>query len=486
MNFEYDVFISYGSAEGSENDTNDQWAARFCEYLSIILERISNRKLTFLLHDDLRSRKQFLGTESPVVLTKTAVFVALISPEFANSVSYQNELQEVYNAVYQGIDESTRSVNRIFKVLTLPISDEQQPDCLINEIAYDFYEINRFNKKSRTYDLLNEAQPEDNFWFKLVDLAYDIYNTLNLLAGKDNQTPANDKFVYLAETSFDQSESRDEIRRELQHLGFNILPLIKLANDSEQLEPLMKNYLERSVLSIHIMGAFYGDFIKNLKHSLIDIQNILVKTYIEKSNKEFKRIIWIPSDLKTTDQRQSLYLNRLKRDESSAGTEIIEAPIEVFKTILKNKLIEIEKPSRQKSFNRKVYIIHENGDDNNLNIIYNILNDSNIDIIKSDFKDQDTGIITIHKQNLVDADAILIYQGKSNKEWLYSKIQDVIKAPGYGKEKPYKTIGMITKEKIDDNMVKFLHNVIIHKSDSLDEVFCSDFVNNIKQEHNGG
>ena len=98
MNFEYDVFISYGSSENTENETINLWGLRFCDYLAILLNRLNNRELNFILHDDLRARKQLLGTERPAVLTNTAIFVTIISPEYTSSASYQNELQEIYHA----------------------------------------------------------------------------------------------------------------------------------------------------------------------------------------------------------------------------------------------------------------------------------------------------------------------------------------------------------------------------------------------------
>jgi len=484
MNFDYDVFISYGSSEGADNDIVNQWAVRFCEYLAILLNRLNKRELTFMVHDDLRARKQLLGTESPVVLTKTAIFVTLISPEFVSSESYQNELKEIYNAVYQGTDDSTRNVNRIFKVLTAPVVGEQQPEFLMNEIGYDFYEINRYSKKSRTFEIIEGEQPEEKLWFKLVDLVYDIQNSLELLVDREIQEAERKKYIYLAETSFDQSENRDEIRRELQYLGYHILPLINLPNDGEKVESLVKNYLNRSTLSVHLMGAFYGDLLKKSKHSLIDLQNKIVREYVENSDTGQKRIIWIPSDLKITDQRQSLYLNRLKRDESKESTEIIEAPIEVFKTVLRNKLEEMEKPGKMKSENKKVYLVYENQYKSELLRVYEMLAESNIDILESDLENLETGLITTHKQNLVDADAVLIYQGNSNKLWLNSKVQDLVKAPGFGKEKPFSSIGIITRDKIDDSITRFLQDARIIKSDKLDEAFNKSFVNQIIQEQN--
>ncbi|MBN2212754.1 MAG: hypothetical protein JW723_00790 [Bacteroidales bacterium] len=484
MNFDYDVFISYGSSEDTADETVHQWAVQFCDYLALLLNRLNERELTFMLHDDLRSRKQLLGTERPVVLTKTAVFVTIISPDYTGSESYQNELQEVYNAVYKETDDSKRSVNRIFKVLTAPIPGEQQPACLINEIEYAFYEINRYSKKSRTFDVIEGEHPEEKFWFKLIDLVYDIQNSLELLSDEDAQKSQSKKYVYLAETSFDQSDNRDEIRRELQYLGYNILPLISLPNDGEKIEALIKNYIDKSVISIHLMGAFYGDMIKKSKYSLIDLQNRLVREYVENSNTEQNRLIWIPSDLKITDQRQSLYLNRLKRDESKENTEIIEAPIEVFKTVLKSKLREIDKPERKKSGNKKVYLVCENQNKSELSGIYRIFSENNLDIIEQDFDTQKAGLITTHKQNLIEADAVLIYHGNSSKLWLNSKVQDLVKAPGFGKEKPFLGIGIISRDNIDDNIGRFLQEERVIKSDKLDEAFSRSFVNQLIREQN--
>ena len=482
MNFDYDVFISYGSPEGVEDETVNQWAVKFCDYLAILLNRLNNRELTFMLHDDLRARKQLLGTERPLAFTNTAVFVTLLSPEYAGSESYQNELKELYNAIYKETDDSTRNINRIFKVLTAPIPSENQPECLVNEIEYDFYEINRYSKKSRTFEIIEGDQPEEKFWFKLVDLVYDIQNSLELLSDKNTQKAERNKYVYLAETSFDQTDNRDEIRRELQYLGYNILPLVNLPNDGEKIESLVKNYLNRSVLSVHLMGAFYGEMLKKSKHSLIDLQNQIAREYVENKDSGRKRLIWIPSDLKITDQRQSLYLNRLKRDESKENTEIIEAPIEVFKTVLKNKLREIETPGRKKTGNKKVYLVYENQNKSELSEICRMLSEKNIDILESNLENQETGLITAHKQNLIEADAVLIYHGNSNKLWLNSKVQDLVKAPGFGKEKPFSGIGIITRDHIDENISRFLQDVKIIKSDKLDEAFSRSFVNQLMQE----
>lgn len=479
MRCEYDLFISYGSPEKQEDESSNQWASKFCELLAILLNRISNRELTVMTHDDLRSRKQLLGTESPAVLGKTAVFVTILSPEYGSSESYQKELQEIFNAVYEGSDDSGRKVNRIFKVLTAPVALEEQPGCLKNEIEYNFFEINRYNKKSRTFDMNEGEQPEEKFWFKLMDLAYDIQNTLDLYSGDDPHNFDRKKFVYLAETSIDQTENRDEIRRELQHLGYNILPLINLPSDGDRIESLVKNYLGRSVLSVHLMGGMYGEFVKNSKHSMLDLQSKIVREYIQTSTSNLKRIIWIPSDLKTNDQRQSLYLNRLKRDESREETEIIEAPLEVFKNILRNKIQELDNPGKKSTKRKKVYLIYDKASKAELQDLKTRLSEQEIDSLELDLDVQVPGLITAHKQNLVNADAVLIYQGSSNSRWISSKVRDLVKAPGFGKEKPFTAVGIIARDDTDDNITRFLHGTEILRSKSLDETFSRNFLSRI-------
>ena len=223
--------------------------------------------------------------------------------------------------------------------------DEEEPEILKAELRYNFYEINRYNKKPVTYPLQSNQLPDDKFWSKLVDLAYDIYNSLQELKdpGRLSVSESNHHAIFLAETSFDQQENRDILKRELRHLGYKVLPVLSIPGDSEHARTVIEENVRQSVVSIHMMGAYYGEFIKNAKYSLIDFQARVVKEFIESKEKCHKpyQIIWIPSDLKTTDQRQSLYLKRIKRDETQEKTEIIEAPLEVFKTIVNNKLNEL-------------------------------------------------------------------------------------------------------------------------------------------------
>ncbi len=54
MNFEYDIFIGYAPAAGSDNQATTEWTLKFCQYLTVLMNRLHDKKPSILLHDDLR------------------------------------------------------------------------------------------------------------------------------------------------------------------------------------------------------------------------------------------------------------------------------------------------------------------------------------------------------------------------------------------------------------------------------------------------
>jgi len=488
MKFEYDIFISYAPSISPEEKWINQWTEKFCEYLAILITRLTDQKPTILLHDDLRTRKKLLGHDIANIFSKTAVFVTIFSPEYIKSNKYLSELEKIHEIVYLKSDDTERNINRLFKVLTYPINDELQPAFMRNELSYDFFEINRFSKKAKTFEIKEEGETYDKFWSTLVDLAYDIYNSLySLTLNEKIDDPRKEKqFIYLAETTIDQKDNRDILRRELHHQGYGILPLAQLPDDGNKIPSVIQGYLKRSVLSIHMMGAYYGEYVKNSKYSLIDLQNQLTKSHIEKSeeNNKLMRIIWIPNDLKPADQRQSLYLKRLKRDEAQEKTEIIEAPLEVFKSILNNKLEEINEPAKVTIKDKiKIYIIYENNERDNINKLISEINEDKY-IIKDNNTDKSkNNLVTKHIENLVEADAVVIYKGNSDIEWLNSKIRDLIKAPGYGKTNPFLSIGIISDQKPDENIMSFITRSEIILMNEINSSFLKSFLETLTRKN---
>jgi hypothetical protein len=484
MSFEHDIFISYAPAAGTENQATSVWVQKFCEYLLVLMNRLYNKKTRILLHDDLRAQQTVLGDKVQDVLANTAVFVTILSPEYVKSPAYAKALEEIYHTAY---NNKSGNKHRIFRILTLPLQEGEQPEILKEELSYEFFEINRYNKKPITFDLNGKNGPHEKFWSKLVDLAYDITDILQDLTetGKTSAASREVPSVYLAETTFDQTENRDMLKRELQHLGFRVLPMMHIPEEAEKAKQSIDQILKQSVISVHLLGAWYGDFIKNSKYSFVDFQIKTVKDYIaakENQNKPMQ-VIWIPNDIKPTDQRQSLYLKRLKRDEAQHMTEIIETPFEVFKTILNARLNELLNPEiRSVAEKNKLYVIYEKFSGSKMSEYTQLLRSKGFDILEPDHYNGEFMPISKHIQNLLIADAVLIYKGDSTMEWLNSKIRDLVKAPGYGKSKPFRAVEIISRQKTADKSLLFLKSVPVNWDEEINLEVINHFIDHLAKK----
>jgi hypothetical protein len=485
MSFEHDIFISYAPATGIENQATTEWTVKFCEYLEVLMNRLYEKKPAILLHDDLRVRQTVLGENIRDVFAKTAVFVTILSPEYAKSPAYLKDLEEIFESANRKSD--TGKKHRIFKVITFPLQTDDNFDCLKDELNYNFFEINRYNKKPVTYELHGKNIPPEKFWSRLVDLAYDIADILKDLTGNSGGADSMREIpaVFLAETSFDQTENRDMLKRELQHLGFRVLPMSPIPEEAEKAKTAIDQLLRQSVMTIHLLGTWYGDFIKNSKFSFIDFQIKTVKDYIAAKDTQHKpyQVIWIPNDIKPTDQRQALYLKRLKRDEAQHMTEIIETPFEVFKTILNSRLNELthpeDKPMAEKN---KLYAIYEKASFGKMNEYMNLLRAKGFDILDPNEESGDFFPLSKHIHNLLTADAVLIYKGDSTMEWLNSKIRDLVKAPGFGKSKPFRAIEIISMQKTADKSLLFLKNVPVNWDEEINLEVINHFIDHLAKK----
>jgi hypothetical protein len=486
MAFEYDIFIGFAPAAGTENQIISNWTLKFCDYLSLLMKRISDRNLTFLTHDDLRVRQSVLGENPGNVFSNTGIYVVILSPEYVKSKSYVRELDDLY-AWFASDKTEAGKKHRIFKVFPQPVPVEEQPECLKNELSYQFYEINRYNKKPVTYDLTTKEGPGEKFWSKLVDLAYDINDVLAELSGAivQGRSLFNCPAVFLAETTFDQSENRDKLKRELQYFGYRILPVLPIPEEAEKAKVAIDQCLKESVMTIHLLGAWYGDFIKNSKLSFIDFQIKTVKDFNASKENTHKpyQIIWIPNDIKSTDQRQSLYLKRLQRDEAQHLTEIIETPFEVFKTILNSRLSELTNPpAKTIAEKNKLYMIYEKSSSTKMIEFNELIKRRGFDILLHHENGDDSLPLTRHIKNLLTADAVLIYKGESSMDWLNSKIRDLVKSPGFGKDKPFRAVEIISMQKTADKSLLFLKNVPVNWDEEINQEVINHFLDHLTKK----
>jgi hypothetical protein len=311
-----------------------------------------------------------------------------------------------------------------------------------------------FDSQSQDSGLIDETA--SSYWSKLLDIVLDL----------GRSEPSNSGIIYLAQTEADINPSRDIIRRELVEHGYRIVPDIDLASQQKDIKSLIQKDFDQSRLAIHILGNNYGAPHGDTSASISELQVRYIGEYLDAIEKDetlsassaVSRLIWVDPEFNPVDKQQSDFVDELKRNiEKLHRTEIIQNPLELFKTLIIKKLHGEDDVSTQEDENIKggrmeVYIIHQKSDEKGAGKLRQNISDKGIDVTMLDLSGVHEGLLRDHKKNLRSCDATIIYYDKRNRPWLKAKVMDLLKAPGYGRATPLKLKQLLTtgEDKLDD------------------------------------
>lgn len=435
MVFDIDVLIVFADRDNESKLKDDLgWVAQFKKFLGLMLNQVLGENAKIML------KAEYDNMVSPR-LDNVGILVTIISSDFVRSEKCIEHLETFWKVV----GKTGRNNNRLFKVFKTPLSIQEQPARLRGLLGYDMYQLDPDSGEIREYTDYFSSDAERQYWMKIVDLAYDIYDTL--VALKDDSPKAEirkifkRKTIYLAETGHDLSVQRNIIKRELQRHGYVVLPNQTLPGSASELERIVRKDLEESQLSIHLIGSAYGDIPTGSDRSIVDMQNKLAadKSVRAKEQKqEFTRLIWISPNLTSASERQKSFIENIKRDvEAQEGAEILQTPLEDFKNIMREELVEAEERKiHEDQGGRSVYLMHDRIDVHDVKPIKEVLESSGFRVLVPEFEGELLEVRKKHIENLKSFDAAIIYKGKVNEQWVRMKALDLLKAPGFGRKKP--------------------------------------------------
>lgn len=444
MHFEYDIFLSYKTS----NEEVKEWINNFKNHLSKVLSQLFNKKINIVVSTDIKNSSEVMMT--------TGAFIAIITKDYIND-SIENSFLNEFNHISKG--------KRIFKITKENIKLDEQTELLKQLIAYDFYPAEMANNQKITQDKFFKTEGERLYWLKVVDLAYAVYNA-TITDTSLNKLKNTSTSVFVAEVSSDQEKYRDNIVRELQYYGYTILPEKSLPNNTIDFEQIVIENASKSKLSIHILGESYGESMPNSNAiSKVELQHAILNDVNKKTGIE--RLIWVNPELKNFDEKQSAFLQNLKKDiETLKGAELIQTPLEIFKTIINNKLSgsfegRKNKINKVKSNSKSIYLINGKEDTEKVKQLQKWITNNGYDLITSDFDGKRGEIVEKHRAKLVNCDGAIVYYAHSNPQWIKMKIQDLVKAPGFGRTKPmnFTAVYSTIDEEItqNNNLQNFIH-----------------------------
>jgi hypothetical protein len=432
MSLDIDILIVFADADNAPSDESSVgWVSQFKKFLEFMLTQVTNEKLKIML------KGEFDTLTSPR-LDNVGVLVPVLSKDFIRSTACMQHVETFYNAV-------NKNSNRIFKVTKSPLTQQDQPDFLRPLIGYNMYQLDPDSGEIREYSDYFSTDAERQYWMELVDLSYDLVGALHRLK---NGTPEpavknlfNRKIVYVAETSHDLSVERNIITRELQRHGYAVLPDRALSFDTPNIDEVVRKDLDECALSIHMIGNSYGEIPDGSARSFVDLQHKIASDKgvdAKRKNEIFTRLIWIAPNLKHINERQKKFIETIKRDvEMQEGAELLETPLEDFKNIIREELLEaIERKAVKETGGRAIYLLHDREDQQAVKPYIDLIERCGYRVLIPLFEGELLEQRQKHIENLRALDAAIIFKGKGHDQWVHMKALDLMKAPGFGRKKP--------------------------------------------------
>lgn len=507
MNFKKDIFISYAHIDDEVfGAAQEGWITRFHRSLEVRLSQLMGAKPRIWRDPKLQGNDYF-GDEIVDQFPEVALILSIVSPRYVKSEWCIREIETFAKVASEHGGLRVNNKSRIFKIIKTHVPFEEHPDDMKDLLGYEFFKMDSETGRAREYSPIYGEESERSYWMKLDDVAHDIAAILEELA-KANPAPASpqpsantpatldeDKeVVFLAESSSDLSEERDLIKRELQGQGYEVVPNQPMPYIKTDAERLIKQWLDKSMMSIHMVGKHYGFIPEGSDKSIIHLQNEWAAEQSRLS--QLNRLIWLPSghpEIDTDDAKLLRSFRSLLQTDGDAqsGADLFETPLEDLKFAIIDKLKALEKQRKAKEVSQEsssleepetVYLICDQRDLEDTLTVEDFLFDSGYEVLIPAFDGDEMQLRSDHQENLKLCDATLIYFGAGNELWMRSKQRDLLKIAGYGRQKPLKAKGIYIGEQnaAKADRIRSRDSVVINGLQGFNPDLMLPFVNRIK------
>ncbi|MEM1256148.1 MAG: hypothetical protein AAGI69_27230 [Cyanobacteria bacterium P01_H01_bin.21] len=423
MAFEHDIFISYAHIDNLALEAGQEgWIDHFHKTLKIRLAQLRGEKPRIWRDLKLNGNDYFSDTILEQ-FPKVALLVSILSPRYLKSEWCIRELEHFNGAASQALGVRIADKSRIFKVIKTDVPFKKHPEILQPLIGYPFYEVDPAGRP-REFSPIFGVDSKHKYLAKLEDLAYDICKTLEALEAAAESlevstiqttgpfspeplpTPSlpDDKpQIYLAEVPIGLEDARDQIRRDLELKGYEILPDEPLPTDPGEFNRAVQQDLQTSKLSVHMVsnqptgGSSYAEIFQQMAFARSQEQ-VQLAGRVDRS--DFSRILWMPS----TEEPMDEALQVLQNDP-----DFLNTGLEDLKTFIQDRLERPTVDPVEANDSLKVLLDCNEQDliSPTIEPLYEFLSER----FEVQLPDHDTGSLAASENLLRQCDAVLIYYG---------------------------------------------------------------------------
>lgn len=447
QSFEEDVFISYRQLDDELQDENGKgWITNFHERFELVLGEALGYEPKVWRDSRLPGNAYFADVLEDRI-RKTAVLISVLSPGYVRSEWCMGELREFCRLAGETGGLSVGERMRVFKVVKTHLALEDHPQEFQKQLGYEFYEIDKATQRPVAFGQGLGKNRDQRYWSKLDDLAWDVKQVLSVINPRGKVASGTSVFappqgtVYLAQTTRDLSDERDQIRRALQDHGYDVLPDRELSFVSPAYEEAVRECVARARLSVHLIGGSYGIIPEGAgSRSVVRLQN---EVAAERSRREdFSRLLWMPVGLTTQEEMQAQFIESLRTDAATQqGAELLQTPLEELKSVIRRRLsTNGQRPAPPAHEPPKIYLIFDKRDLEGVVELNEYLSvQKNFQVLLPLIEEEgaaDAEAFDIHKENLLQCDAVLLYYGQANQVWFEIKRRDLTKVAGLDRRSP--------------------------------------------------
>ena len=397
-----DIFISFSHLDDlSIHHDEPGWITRLHRTLEIRLGQLTGKPVK-VWRDPKTDRSDEFDPSVGERLPMAGALVPVLSPPFARSTGCQAEVLSYYD----GRGGETAEP-KVFKVVKTPV-DEGQFEPRLRAVFGQLNGFNFFEEDDRGQLIeFDESFGEDSrrrFLHRVYDLAHEISHSMlpdsgggSVVTTGRNETRL--KTVYLAETTPELQDKRDQVRREMIERGYRLLPEHPLPVDAAGARAQAQAAMLESDLIVHLVGTTYGAHLEGSDMSAVELQ---CRTEIPQGGPNVPRIIWAPPAADITDRRQTEFVTKIEEgDLGYKNAEFIRGSIEQLKRLAVKSLeaqavaplpAEIEEEPVVVADEKLVYIVCEAADEADVEPLEDYLFEQGFEVKVPAFRRRSIGI----------------------------------------------------------------------------------------------
>jgi len=327
---------------------------------------------------------------------------------------------------------------RIEKVMASPLIVKMgvvKEERILEETAKGYPDLKLSKLFILNPDTGKEVQEKDLFKKEFINFflfkIYDLCTELERICTKreeEKTLPDKAKSIYLAEVTKDLIPVREEIRRELLQLGYNVLPNCPIIGSDKNKEKIIQEQLKQCTLSVHLFGKLFEETHDGVVPNYSLENQVAARYYTDKAEDKkqyFKRIIWIPDNLVLQTDYQKKFINQVHKDKRHyAGADIIKSTVEELKDIIIERLTATNTSDPGTSGEaagdpKTVYIINSEKNKGGAESVKNMLEQIGYNVYLNK--------VTIDKEKVERSNSVLFYYHNEKSSWLRSKMCELYK-----------------------------------------------------------